>query len=393
MLVFVENIPAYGFKKVLVKNGPDKTAAGFFKKLININAPEKTASSIRIAENHLENRFFSVDLNENGEITSFIDKENGRQICCGKPMNVLCAFEDKPLRFDAWDIDIFYREKPYGPMKLISAEVIETGPVRGALRLTWKFNESVIQQDMVIYDDKDRIDFKTYVSWKEEQVLLKAFFPVDVHSNEATYEIQYGNIQRPTHTNTEWDFAKFEVPGHKWADLSEGNYGVSLLNDCKYGYDIHKNVIGITLIKSAINPDETADRCDHYFTYSLYPHNGSWKESDVQKSAMELNMPLLGKEAVRNSGSNDSFGLLQVDSDHIVIDTVKRAEDERAYIVRLYEYKNCKEKSAELVFGIPVKKAVETDLLEQEQKEVEVKNNRISFDISGYEIKTFKLYF
>lgn len=383
MLIYVEDIPAYGFKKICILNESNETKS----------SSKDIKTNLIVEPDHLENQYFSIDLNEQGEIISFIDKRSNRQICSDKPMNVLCAFEDKPLRFDAWDIDIFYREKPYGPMKLVGKEVIENGLLQGVLRLTWRFNNSLIMQDITIYSYKDRIDFVNEVSWKEEQVLLKAFFPVDVHESEATYDIQFGNIKRPTHTNTEWDFAKFEVSAHKWVDLSEGNYGVSLLNDCKYGYDIHDNVIGITLIKSAIQPDETADRTDHCFTYSLYPHTGTWQESDVQKSAMELNLPLLSKAVIHNDSLSDSFGMLSVNSNHIVMDTVKRAEDERAYIIRLYEYKNQKEEDIIISFGIPVKKVVETNLIERELGQVDIVDGQIHIDISGYEIKTYKVYF
>ena len=376
ILIFVQNIPAYGYKKIIIC---DKI--------------KEEITDLLVQERHLENAYFSIDLNDNGEIISFVDKKNNRQICCGKPMNVFCAFEDKPLRFDAWDIDIFYRDKPYGPMELINTQVLETGPVRGVVRLTWKFNESILWQDMIIYQDKDRVDFKTKVSWKEEQVLLKVFFPVDIHATDATYEIQYGNIKRPTHTNTEWDLAKFEVSAHKWVDISEGNYGVSLLNDCKYGHDIHENIIGLTLIKSAVRPDETADRCDHYFTYSLYPHKGDWQDSNVQQAAMELNLSLLGREAKESIELPDTFGLLAVNSDHIVVDTIKRAEDENAYIVRLYEYKNRKEKAVKMKFNLPITKVVETNLIERELEEVEIQKEQFYFDIAGYEIKTYKIYF
>lgn len=384
ILLFVENIPAYGFKKIFIteENG----------RMESTPAVKEQSQELTISNKHLENRFFSIDLNDNGEIISFIDKRNDRQLCCGKPMNVLCAFEDKPLRFDAWDIDVFYKEKPYGPMTLIKSEVLESGSVRGCLRLTWKFNESIIEQDMMIYRDKDRVDFKTYVDWKEKQVLLKAFFPVDIHAANATYDIQYGNIQRPTHSNTEWDFAKFEVCAHKWVDLSEGDYGVSLLNDCKYGHDIHDNVIGITLIKSAIRPDETADRGDHYFTYSLYPHEGGWQASEVQKSAMELNSELLGMYSAADGFAGASYGLVETDCDHIMIDTVKRAEDDNALIIRLYEFKNSKTRNVKLNLNCRVSRVVETNLIERELQEVDVQNGEISFDITGYEIKTFKVY-
>ena len=375
VLLYIKELPAYGFKKfILQHDGKVET------------------SQLIVKKDHLENQYFTMKLNDGGEIISFVDKRNNRELCCGKPMNTLCAFEDKPLRFDAWDIDLFYKEKPYAPMQLLEVEVVEEGPVRGVLRFTWQFHQSIIKQDIMIYQDKERVDFKTYVDWKEKQVLLKAFFPVDIHAASATYDIQFGNIERPTHTNTEWDFARFEVSAHKWVDLSEGDYGVALLNDCKYGHDIHENVIGLTLIKSAVLPDETADRCEHHFTYSLYPHLGTWQQSKVQQAAMELNLPLQGIEAAIAVGELTSYEFVNVTSDHIVIDTIKKAEDEDAIIVRLYEYKNRKETDAILQFGFPVTKVVETNLIERELGEVEVTGGELRFAIGGYEIKTFKVY-
>lgn len=134
-----------------------------------------------------------------------------------------------------------------------------------------------------MYNDIPRIDFNNKIDWKEKQILLKVAFPVDIHADKATYEIQFGNIERPTHWNTSWDYARFEVPAHKWADLSEGGYGVSLLNDSKYGYDIKDLVMRLTLLKSAIYPNEEADKEIHEFVYSLYPHKGDWKDGNTVK--------------------------------------------------------------------------------------------------------------
>lgn len=351
----------------------------------------------------MENAFYQIKMNANGEIAYLYDKENRREISCSTPMNQLQAYEDKPQRFDAWDIDVYYKEKPYGPFQLVKTEVVESGSLRGVLRQVWIFNRSVITQDMILYSNSRRIDFKTTADWKEEQVLLKVYFPVDVHCEEAAYEIQFGNIKRPTHTNNEWDFAKFEVCGHRWADLSEGNYGVSIMNDCKYGYDIHGNIMGLTLIKSAVRPDETADRKIHEFTYSLYPHTGSVTDCEVQKEAMMLNMPLLYTYAEKPEGdkcgaasgkgvTETSYSLLETDCSHIVIDTVKKAEAEEAYIVRLYEFKNAKETGIRLKFHFPVKRVLETNLCEEEMQELKVNDEEIEFDIGCFEIKTFKIY-
>lgn len=403
VIVVVEGVPAYGVC-VLRAAGKNPALAGG-KETGGMASDETAAAHDKAVANHdsLENSKLRVVLNEQGEIVSLYDKQNHREAGCGKPMNVFCAFEDKPLRFDAWDIDIFYREKPYEAFALKSREILENGGLRAVIRQTFTFNNSTLIQDMVLYRDADMLEFHTHVDWKEKQVLLKVMFPVDVHAANATYEIQYGNIERPTHTNTEWDYAKFEVCAHRWADLSEGNYGVSILNDCKYGHDIHQNNIALTLIKSSVRPDETAGRSrPHEFVYAIYPHKGGFRESQVQQRAMELNFPaLLGSAAPGNpkpSGilcGGDKAGFVHTDSDHVVIDTVKRAEEEEAVIVRFYEYKNQKDDQVTLFFSRPVKKAVVTNLIERElpEENAAVEGGRVVVPMRGYEIKTLKVYF
>lgn len=377
MLVYVTNIPAYGYKTIRI-------------------CEKKTGNNefVSISGDCIESPYWTICLNANGEIESLFDKKNQKQVGCGKAMNVFVAFEDKPQRFDAWDIDIYYKEKPYHAFELVERQVVEQGE-RAVLRQTWRFNNSVLTQDMIVYAKDTRIDFKTVVDWKEKQVFLKTYFPVDIHAQEATYEIQFGNLKRPTHSNTEWDFARFEVPGHRWVDISESGYGVALLNDCKYGYDVQQNVLGLSLIKSAIRPDETADRTEHHFTYSLYPHSGTLEESDVQKKAVELNMPVLTATV---SGSADaekgfaSYSFVSCDSAHVLIDTVKKSEDGKALIVRVYEYKNSKDEHCKLFLGSSIEKVTECNLCEEEEIPAVWEDNTISFSIGCYEVKTFKVY-
>lgn len=377
--VYVEHIPAYGYKTLAIGNEAEQQ--------------EISESRIKILENGVETPYYRITFNGNGEIETLYDLENNRRVDCGRPMNVFAAYEDKPQRFDAWDVDIYYKEKPYAPFVLKSREVLQQND-RIVIRQSWSFDKSEISQDMILYEKERRIDFETTADWKEKQVFLKVYFPVDVRAQEASYEIQFGSIRRPVHTNTEWDFAKFEVSAHKWADLSETDYGVALLNDCKYGYDVHENVLGLSLIKSAVRPDETADRKVHYFTYSLYPHQGDLARSDVQQAAVKLNMPVIVSKADATEGAErfakDSF--VSTDCDSILIDTVKRSEDGEAVVVRVYEYQNHKTE-ANLTFARPVKKILETDLCEENGREVMVKENKVSFEIGNFEIKTFKVYF
>ena len=377
--VYVEHIPAYGYKTLAIGNEAEQQ--------------EIAESRIKILENGVETPYYRITFNGNGEIETLYDLENNRRVDCGRPMNVFAAYEDKPQRFDAWDVDVYYKEKPYAPFVLKSREVLQQKD-RIVIRQSWSFDKSEISQDMVLYEKERRIDFETTADWKEKQVFLKVYFPVDVRAQEASYEIQFGSIRRPVHTNTEWDFAKFEVSAHKWADLSETDYGVALLNDCKYGYDVHENVLGLSLIKSAVRPDETADRKVHYFTYSLYPHQGDLARSDVQQEAVKLNMPVIVSKVDATEGAErfakDSF--VSTDCDSILIDTVKRSEDGEAVVVRVYEYRNHKTE-ANLTFARPVKKILETDLCEENGREIILKENKVSFEIENFEIKTFKVYF
>jgi alpha-mannosidase len=379
--VWFRDAAPYGWKRFGLKRGP---------------AAEPVASPLRVSASAIETPFYRISLNEAGEIASLYDKRLDREVAAG-PLNRLMAFEDKPLRSDAWDIDIFYREKPYTAIALNECIVEESGPIRAVLRITRRFNQSTITQRLIVYAEDPRIEFQTHVDWREEQVVLKTFFPVTVHSTRAAYEIQFGNLERPAHTNTEYDFAQFEVCAQRWADLSEDGFGVALLNDCKYGHDIHNGVMSLTLLKCAPYPDESADKGEHDFSYALLPHAGGWREGGVQEAAIRFNQPIRVLTGVQPKGAvSDTFSLCVVESDHVLLDTIKRAEDEEAWILRLYEYKNRRDKAVNLRFGLPPRKVVETDLMENEIGGAELLETGIRglrFPIGCYEIKTFKVWF
>ena len=228
--------------------------------------------------------------------------------------------------------------------------------------------------------------------------MLKVAFPVEVFSPVATYEIQWGNVQRPTHRNTSWDWARFETCAHKWVDLSEGDYGVSLLNDCKYGHDIRDNVMRLTLLRSPTMPDPMADFGEHHFAYSLYPHRGGWDER-VQAEAYALNDPIVSWQGSggRNQGSGgtgqESAGgesLITVSAPNVVIETVKRAEDGDGIIVRLYE-SHRKRGAVTVRFAFTVGSAWETNLLEENQAALPVADGAVSLNLRPYQIVTLRV--
>ena len=214
----------------------------------------------------------------------------------GGVANQFQAFEDRPKDFDAWDIDIYYDDKTYYAEPAASIQLVEAGPLRWTVEVKRKILNSEVTQRISLRHNSPRLDFDTTINWCERHIMLKVAFPVEVFSPVATYEIQWGNVQRPTHRNTSWDWARFETCAHKWVDLSEGDYGVSLLNDCKYGHDIHDNVIRLTLLRSPTMPDPMADFGEHHFTFSLYPHRGGWDER-VQAEAYALNDPIVSYQS------------------------------------------------------------------------------------------------
>lgn len=270
-------------------------------------------------------------------------------------------------------------------------KVLEKGPVRRCIEIKRNFLDSSIIQKIYLYNDLARIDFDTRIDWKERQILLKVAFPVEIHAESATYEIQFGNVVRPTHWNTSWDYARFEVCAHKWADLSEYDYGVSLLNDCKYGYDIKDNVMRLTLLKSAIEPNIDADREIHEFCYSLFPHAGDWKKSGTVNMAYSVNCPLYTCVAEKNTGSYpESTSFVNIDCDNVIIEVIKKSEDGGDTIIRMFECFN-KRNIVEVSCFKNFKNVWECDLLERNIREIEVKKNNFEFHIAPYEIKTFKI--
>ncbi len=370
-LVEVDALPSFGAKTIHFEQG---------------EITEGT-SNFQYDEKCLETPFYTVEWNEVGQIISLYDKEAKRNILSeNEKGNVLQIFEDKPLAHDAWDIDIFYQEKMEEVRELLEYNVVENGELVFRMQMKWKYHHSEIEQSIIFYANDRRIDFDTKVDWHEKRKMLKVAFPVDIRATEATYDIQFGNVKRPTHWNTSWDMARFESVGHQWADLSEADYGVSLMNDSKYGYDIKESNIRLTLLKSAIYPDPLADQGEHAFVYSLYPHIGDWRKAKTVEKAWDLNDPV----ATVSGKWDKETSFLELDADHVWIDAVKPAQDGNGLIIRLHEYEG-RRGNISLNMHRKIGSWVETDLMEQPIGEKQ-SDAPINFSITPYEVKTFKLY-
>lgn len=384
LLVELPEIPAFGYTTVWLRT-----------KRSNMKGNQMDAGQRDPAQClQWETDKYVMEFNERGEITRWLDKEENRELLkAGTVANEFQFFHDRPVEWDAWDVDSRYAQQSAGTAKLESFEVIERGCVRDVLRLRWSWSRSTIEQEILFHKGTRRVDFKTSVNWQEDHKLWKVAFPVDVIATKATYEIPFGALERSTTNNTSWDQAQYEVCGHRWADLSEGGYGVSLLNDCKYGYDIKEGIMRLSLLRSPKWPDKHADLGLHEFTYSFYPHRGNWREAKVVHAAAELNQPVVVELAKVQPGVLPSEGsFLRLLSDHVILDTMKMAEDGKGIILRFYESSGAREQ-VRLHWKFPAAKAMVVNLLEEEMEEPLVNDGEVVLDFHPYEIKTLKLVF
>lgn len=352
-------------------------------------------NELDVSLTHLENRFLYVTLDENSDINRIYDKVNQREVLPPDTIvNQLQAFEDRPLDWDAWDIDIYYDDKMILAEPATVVDVLEAGPLRVALQIKRRILNSTITQTVSLTHNQSQLDFDTCIDWQERHILLKAAFPVDILSPTATYEIQWGNVERPTHRNTSWDWARFETCAQKWVDLSEGNYGVSLLNDCKYGHDIRDNVMRISLLRGSTFPDPNSDLGEHQFAYSLRPHNGDWTGATIA-AAYALNDPPFvyanDSPAVEPaSGFPYATPLIFSSQSNVIIETIKVAEDGRGLIIRLYEGHRHRG-PVTLTTSFRLQNVWRTNLLEDNQEHIQHEDNEFKLYFKPYEIASLRL--
>lgn len=342
----------------------------------------------RISKKHIfENDLIRYEFDKAGQITRIYDKEAQREVLAkGQRGNVFSLYEDRPNAWDAWDVDIFYEKQFREHGALTKWQWISEGPDLQCADLSFTVSNSTIQQRITLSANSKRLEFATRAHWQESHKMLRVGFTVDIRSRQATYEIQYGNIQRPTHRNTSWDMAQFEVVGHRYADLSDDAYGVAVMNDCKYGHKIHGNFIELNLLRAPSSPDPEADLGDHEFTYALLPHQYDLKRSNVISESFQLNQPvalLPGAESIHNEFP------IQLSNEDVIVEVLKKAEKENALIVRLYEPKGT-ETETTLTLADNAK-LLETNLLEDGGRRVALKNREAVLKFKPFEIRTFKI--
>ena len=363
----------------------------------------------------LETPFYKVIFDENGEIESLYDKELCRELrdMTQPPLNRLMAFEDMPKDYDAWNIDADFEKTSWNITDLQHLEIPEVPKedaeyfdVAAYVDIERKFRDSVIGQTIIFYKNSKRIDFETDVDWHQHQILLKAAFPVEVEATYLDCDIQFGNLRRKLKRETSIEKAKFECCAHRWIDMTadSGDYGVAILNDCKYGYDAKEKLMRLTLIKSGIFPNPDADQGEHLFTYSLLPHRGDFREGLVIEQAEDLNAESLGflpfvQESMVRDLDKLQRGIIDLGEEKgVYVSAIKKAEDSGAIIIRLYEAHGLSHEVKAELFKNFKKARIRTvqhcNLLENRSKQkadFDEKTKVLSFDLSPYEIKTFRI--
>jgi alpha-mannosidase len=355
--------------------------------------PPPASDAVTVSDRSLENELLRVAWDDDGLLTSVFDKEHDREVLApGGRGNVFQLHEDLPRDFDAWNVDLDCFDRRNDLTGVSSISVVERAPRRAAVRFVRDFGASRITQTMRLASGSRRLEFDTEVDWHERHRFLKVAFPVDVHASRATYEIQFGHVERPTHTNTSWDVARFEVCAHRWADLSEPRYGVALLNDCKYGYDIHGNVMRLSLLRSPGWPDPETDQGRHRFAYALFPHAGDLRESGVVEEAEAFNLPLtvLPASSATRGTRPAAASIVAVDRPNVTIEAVKKADREDAVVIRLCEVWGARG-PVRLAPDMPVRSAVRADVLEREIAAATITEGGIDLDVRPFELVTLVL--
>ncbi|HOF87830.1 MAG TPA: glycoside hydrolase family 38 C-terminal domain-containing protein, partial [Armatimonadota bacterium] len=378
LLIEVADAPAMGYTVYDIRRGR------FAEDIGDVAAATPTT---------LENGLVRVTLDARGGVASLYDKQAERELIApGAVGNLFQLLDDHPINWDAWDIDPFAEEVTTDLLGEATVTVTENGPLRASVRVARALTpRATLTQYIRLEANSRRLDFETVIDWREAHALLKVAFPVAVHSARATFEIQYGHVERPTHRNTSWDMARFEVPAHKWADLSESDYGVALLNDGKYGYDVRGSVLRLTLLRAPKSPDPEADMGVHTFTYSLLPHRGDVVNSGVPLAGYDLNVPLrVSTLPVREGVLAQAHSYFRLDKHNLLIESVKRAEDGDGLIVRLYEAYR-RRGVARLITNGLCARVTRTDLLERDQEELPVRGGAVEFSFRPFEIITLRL--
>ena len=344
--------------------------------------------SLSVSPQHLENELISIRFNDVGRIISIFDRVRNREVLVkGGLANRLQAFRDMPAQFDAWDIDADFEDQCFEVDDLLTAEVVETGPLRAAIRFEWRYERSSLVQVVSLEAGARQLEVDSFIQWREHNTLLKAGFPLDINTDAVDAEIQFGHVRRASHRNTSWDKARFECSMQRWVSVSEADFGVALLNDCKYGYDAKSTELRLTILRSPTYPWPQADQGEHHLRYAIFIYDGD--KSVLHEAAEDFNLPLRLLHG-EGTGSLLSSSLLSVETPGITLEAIKRSEDGESTTVRLWETTGAR-RIASITLDPAIRSVKIVDLLEVEGNAVELEGDRITIAFKPFEIITLKM--
>jgi alpha-mannosidase len=373
--------------------------------VVDVEEIHEIPGSLTATKNNLENDKILIQFNSDGTMSSIVYKEGWREIVpAEESANLLTVYRDHG---DAWDIPLDYGSVKPETMQLVSSSAWIDGP-KAILKQTYRYGYSELVQEISLTTGSSLIEFDTWLRWLEPATMLRVKFPSAIFAEEASFEIQFGHVQRPTHTNTSWDLAKDEVPAHKWADLSQRDFGVALINDSKYGHRVKGHTLELNLLRSVFYPGTRVvpdsayipgepfhaytDQGEHRFRYVLYPHVGDLVMGEVIKAAYEFNIPLRIMPLQSKPGNQSSIkSFFSIDQPNVIIETVKKAEHGEGIILRLYEAWRMRSKVI-LTIGFPIQSAAEVNLIEEDERVIHSVGNTVPLEFGPFEVKTVRLY-
>jgi alpha-mannosidase len=360
---------------------------------------------VRVTDRVLDNGLVRVELDDDGLLRSVLDLASGREVLPpARRANVLQLHPDLPNEWDAWDIDQHYRRRHVDLVDVKSITTVEIGPLVGEIRVTRAFGASRLAQTIRLRAGSRRIDFVTDIEWHESEKILKAAFPLDVHADRSAAEIQFGHVFRPTHANTSWDAARFEIYAHRWIHVAEAGFGVAVLNDSTYGHDITRvtrdddgttTTVRLSLVRAPHCPDPHADQGSHRLTYSLLP---AASIADAVAEGYALNLPLRVAAPTRGTGDATAAApppaLVTVDNPAVVVEAIKLADDRSGdVVVRLYESLGGRA-TATVRAGFPLAGAETVDLLERPMPDSRLSppaDDALTIQLRPFQILTLRL--
>jgi len=373
-VITASGVPAYGARVVHLPGDA-------------MSREDRRLAEPRAGPHWIENAYLRVEIDTlTGEIVRLYDKANEREVLApdGRA-NVLQVFDDRPAQWDAWNIVIWRDRWDVQDVRHVESAA---GEREARIDLERRWGASVFRQTLVLARGSRYLDVRNEVDWHEHRKLVKVAFELGVDADSATYEIPYGTIGRTGSPRTKAERAKFEVPGHRWADVSAAGYGVSILNDSKYGWDYRGNVLRLSLLRSPVWPDSLADRGTHHFRFAVYPHAGDWRAAGTVRHAAEYNVPLVAAVEPQHRGElGAEVSFAATEPENVELAWLKRAEDSEARVLRLVEWYG-RPAEAQVTLACEVGGAWRANLLEDRGESLVVDGRLVRVSVSPYEIAT-----